>query len=84
MLSRQAGPVIRQQVEVEQPLASGGQADNALQVKRQTTLIQYIPEELWFLMKQVRQRDGERVLGWLLRLWDDGAKGTELSLKKMA
>lgn len=54
------------------------------QAKKQTTLIQYTPAELQDLTKQVRQRAWEMVLGWLLWLWDDEVKGTELSLEEMA
>lgn len=54
------------------------------QAKKQNTLIQYTPVELQDLTKQVRQRAWETVLGWLLWLWDDEVKGTELSLEEMA
>lgn len=50
-IPQQTWPVIRQQVEAEEPLAPEGQADGAPQAKKQTTLIQYTPAELQDLTK---------------------------------
>ncbi|XP_072817704.1 uncharacterized protein [Vicugna pacos] len=82
--SRQDEPVVRQRMKMEEPMAQGGIPTGPRQVTRQTTYTSYTSMELRDLAKQCKQRMGESIPAWLLRLWDDGADQTELSPKEMS
>ncbi|KAF6278118.1 hypothetical protein mRhiFer1_009402 [Rhinolophus ferrumequinum] len=69
----QAWPILKQRVKCEQPLGPWGVAAGNPAVTEFTTYTPYTPTELQELGRRYRQRPGEPVSAWLLRLWDEGA-----------
>ncbi|KAF6278130.1 hypothetical protein mRhiFer1_009414 [Rhinolophus ferrumequinum] len=79
----QARPILKQRVKHEQALGPGGVAASNPAVTEFTTYTPYTPTELQELGRRYRQRPGEPVSAWLLRLWDEGADNIHCSPGEM-